>query len=79
MTDLTKAMFEHSLARSMCPWHDKEHDDLKPEGATVFEAVDHWLACRGDIAPVGLGQTRWALSDQDVRHLAEHIEKWLAR
>jgi hypothetical protein len=76
--DLTQAIFEHSLVQSMCPWHAKEHDDLDPQGETVAGVIDHWLACRGDIIPVGLGQMRYALSEQDVRHLAEHIEKWLA-
>jgi hypothetical protein len=76
--DLTQAIFEHSLARSMAPWNAKEHDDLRPRGETVDAIIDHWLACRADIIPVGLGQTRYALSTQDVRHLAEHIEKWLA-
>lgn len=73
---VTQAIFDHSLVQSMLPWNMKEHDDLEPEGETLLEVIDHWLACRGDIIPVGLGQTRWALTDQDVRHIAEHIEKW---
>lgn len=67
----------HAVVWQMLPWNQKEHDDLKPEGDTLQEVIDHWLACRADIFDVGLGQTRWGLSDQDVRHLAEHLGKWL--
>src|SRR5690242_17427782 len=75
--DLSKRIEHHVIARDMCPWHQKEHDDLEPEGETVEEVIDHWLACRALIVDVGLGQLRYALLDREVKHLAEHIDKWL--
>jgi hypothetical protein len=69
-------MEHHAIVFQMLPWNQKEHDDLKPDGETVAEVIDHWLACRADIFEVGLGQTRWGISTQDVNHLAEHLEKW---
>jgi len=74
---LSKRIEQHVIARSMCPWYEKEHDDLEPEGNTVFEVIDHWLACRAAIFDVGLGQLRYGLLDREVEHLAEHLERWL--
>lgn len=74
---LQRAIEEHCIARSMTPWHRKEHDDLEPRGETVFEVLDNWMACRAAIFEVGLGQNRYGLTDLEVRHVAEHIEKWL--
>lgn len=75
--DLARAIAQHAVARSLLPWEQKEHDDLDPQGETVFEVIDHWLACRATIFDVGLGQMRYGLTDREVEHLAEHVEKWL--
>lgn len=68
----------HALVRTMLPWGRDEPDNLKPEGETVFDVIDHWMACRADIFELGsMKQARYCLTDDDVRKLAEHIEKWL--
>lgn len=68
----------HAVARSLLPWGQKEHDDLKPQGETVFEVIDNWMSCRATIFNVGLQQERYGLTDREVEHLAQHVEKWLA-
>ena len=84
MTDrIIQNIANHVISREMTPWGRAEararHDDLEPRGDTLIEVIDHWFACRVTIFPVGLGQTRWGLTDDDVRCLSEHIEKWMNR
>lgn len=73
----------HVVAREMTPWGKaaarERHDDLEPEGDTLTEVINHWFACRVTIFPVGLGETRWGLSNDEIRCLSEHIEKWMNR
>lgn len=64
------------IARAMVGDDWKAHDDLEPEGETVAEVIDHWFACRVDVFDVGLGHMRWCLTEQDVRHLVEHLQRW---
>lgn len=56
----------------------KEHDDLEPAGDTVADVLNHWLSCRADILDVGLGHLRYCLTEREVKHLSEHLEKWFA-
>lgn len=62
----------------MLPRGKRGPDDLTPEGDTVHDVIDHWMACRADIFELGsMQQARYCLTDDDVRVLAEHVEKWL--
>lgn len=73
-----KPLEVHAIIRSMLPWEQGKPDTLTPEGETAFDVVDHWMACRASIFEHGsVRQTRYCLTDDDVRKLAEHIEKWL--
>lgn len=80
MSEYHRRLIENTaLARAEAPWEKDAPDTLDPEGDTVYDVLDHWMACRADTFehhPV-LKQTRYCLTDGDVRRIAEHIEKWL--
>lgn len=70
-------MQHYLIARAMVGDDHKPLDDLGPKGDSVQEVVRRWMACRADIFDVGLGHLRYALTEQDVDHLCQHLEKWL--
>lgn len=68
----------HAITFAEMPWNRGKPEDLKPEGSTVAEAIEHWLACRADILSHGsIGQLRYCLMTDDVRRLSEYLEAWI--
>ena len=69
-----KPLEEHAIMSQMLGWREGKPDTLEPEGETVFEVIDHWMACRADIFEHSIMRlTRYCLTDDDVRRLAEHV------
>lgn len=72
------AMESYLITFAEMPWNRGKPEDLKPEGSTVAEAIEHWLACRADILSHGsIKQMRYCLMTDDVRRLSEYLEAWM--
>lgn len=79
LANIRRNMELHAIVFAEAPWNRGKPEDLKPEGATVAEAIEYWLACRADILSHGsIKQMRYCLTTDDVRRLSEYLEAWMA-